>query len=174
MTDRKHVELAGGCRLTRDSYLIMLLHERIDRDFVEAAKRKDSALVARFRLLKAALTNRKIEAGLPKVQPLPDDQVIALLSSELKRRLESAETYAAASRPELAAHEQADAELIRQYLPTPLTSVELEALIDAALASTGATTKADFGKVMGALAADIKGRADGQQVAALVKSRLTG
>jgi uncharacterized protein YqeY len=101
-----------------------------------------------------------------------DDEAIEVLMRALKQRRESEEQFAKGGRPELAAREAAEAEVIRSFLPEPLSDEELDAMVDAAIAETGATTLREMGAVMGRLMPMVKGRAEGSAVSARVKERL--
>ena len=133
-----------------------------------ALKARDKDKVSALRLLSSELKNRRIELG----RDLTDDDAIEVLMRALKQRREAEEQFTKGGRPELAAREAAEAELIRMFLPQPLSPEELERMIDAAIAETGATSMRDMGAVMGRLMPEIKGRAEGAVVSARVKERL--
>ena len=105
-------------------------------------------------------------------KPLTDDEFLAVLTREVKTRRESVDAYTKAGREDLAAKEQAEITILEEYLPAALSEAEIEALLDEALAETGATNPRDMGKVMGWLSPRIRGRADGKVVSGLVASRL--
>ena len=105
-------------------------------------------------------------------RPLTDDEFLAVLTREVKTRRESVEAYTAAARPELAAKEQSEIDILAEYLPQGLTEAEVTALIDEAIAATGATSARDLGKVMGWLSPRTRGRADGKVVSGLVAQAL--
>jgi uncharacterized protein YqeY len=142
--------------------------EQIREDQTLALKAREKEKLSTLRLLSSELKNRRIELG----RDLTDDDAIEVLTRALKQRREAEEQFAKGGRPELAAREAAEAELIRTFLPPPLTPDELDGLIDAAIAETGATTMRDMGAVMGRLMPEIKGRAEGAVVSARVKERL--
>jgi uncharacterized protein YqeY len=142
--------------------------EQIREDQTLALKAREKEKLSTLRLLSSELKNRRIELG----RDLTDDDAIEVLMRALKQRREAEEQFAKGGRPELAAREAAEAALIREFLPEPLTPEELEGLIDAAIAETGATTMRDMGAVMGRLMPEIKGRAEGAVVSARVKERL--
>lgn len=146
----------------------MSIVERIREDQVVALKARDKDKVSALRLLSSELKNRRIELG----RDLTDDDAIEVLMRALKQRREAEEQFAKGGRAELAAREAAEAELIRTFLPQPLSPDELERMIDAAIAETGATSMRDMGAVMGRLMPGIKGRAEGAVVSARVKERL--
>lgn len=105
-------------------------------------------------------------------QPLTDDDFLAVLSREVKTRRESVEAYTKAGRGDLAAKEQAEIDILTEYLPQPLGESEIDALVDEAIAATGASNARDLGKVMGWLAPRTRGRADGKLVSGRVASAL--
>ena len=105
-------------------------------------------------------------------KPLGEDEFLAVLTREVKTRRESVEAYTAAGRQDLADKEQSEIAILSEYLPAALGDAEIGALVDEAIATTGATNPRDMGKVMGWLSPRIRGRADGKVVSGLVASRL--
>ena len=105
-------------------------------------------------------------------RPLTDDEELQVLGREVKTRRESVDAYTAAGRADLAAKEQAEIAILSGYLPAALSEDELAALVDQALAETGAASPRDIGKVMGWLSPRTRGRADGRHVSELVGQRL--
>ena len=105
-------------------------------------------------------------------RPLSDDEVIGVLSREVKTRRESVEAYEKAGRDELAARETAEIAIIAEFLPQPLSDEELRAMVVAAADEAGATSARDLGRVMGLLAPRTRGRADGKLVSGLVAAEL--
>ena len=105
-------------------------------------------------------------------KPLTDDDFLAVLTREVKTRRESIDAYTKAGREDLAAKEQAEIDILAEYLPAALSEAEIGALLDEAIAATGATSPRDMGKVMGWLTPRTRGRADGKVVSGLVASRL--
>ena len=104
-------------------------------------------------------------------KPLTDDEFLAVLTREVKTRRKSVDAYTTAGREDLAAKEQAEIAILEEYLPAALSEAEITALLDEAIAATGATNPRDMGKVMGWLSPRIRGRADGKVVSGLVASR---
>ena len=119
--------------------------------------------VAALRLIADALQKDLKQGG--------DDEV-AVLRRERKRRLEAADAYRDGGSPDRAESEEAEAREIERYLPAEMTDDDLAALVDEAIADSGAESPADMGKVMGALMPKVGGRADGKRVSAMVKDRL--
>ncbi len=144
------------------------LKERIQEETKAAMRAKDKARLATLRMINAAIKQREVDERTE----LNDEQVLAVLEKMLKQRRESVEQYRKAGREELAAKEEAEMAVIRAFLPEPLSEAELDALIDAAVAETGAQSLCDMGKVMGKLRPQVQGRADMAQVSAKIKARL--
>ena len=105
-------------------------------------------------------------------KPLTEDEFLAVVTREVKTRRESVEAYSTAGRSDLAAKEQAEIDILSEYLPQPLTSNELGDLVAEAIAATGASSARDLGKVMGWLAPRTRGRADGKVVSGMVARAL--
>jgi uncharacterized protein YqeY len=105
-------------------------------------------------------------------QPLSEDAFLAVLTREVKTRRESVDAYTKAGRQDLAAKEQAEIDILAEYLPQALSEAEIQALVDEGVAATGATSARDLGKVMGWLSPKTRGRADGKVVSGLVAAAL--
>ena len=146
------------------------LKTSIQEDTKTALKAGDKVRVGTLRLLSASIKNREIELG----RELTDEEVREAAVKEAKRRRESIEAFRSAGREELAAAEEAELEILEPFLPEQLSEAELDALIDEAIAATGATSLKEMGKVMGAVMAKAKGKADGTVVQERVKARLAG
>ena len=106
--------------------------------------------------------------------PLTEDELLAVLSREVKTRRESVEAFRAGGREDLATKEEAEIAILSEYLPEALTEAEIAALIAEAIAATGAASARDMGKVMGWLSPKTRGRADGKRVSELVVQALAG
>ena len=146
----------------------MSLAGKIQQDVKSAMKGRDRTRVSALRMLNAALKNGEIEAG----RALTEEEEQIILRRQLKQREESAEAFRKAGREEQAASEAAEAALVRQYLPEPLSPKELEGIVDRAIQETGATGMRDMGAVMGWAKELSEGRAEGRELAALVRNRL--
>ena len=146
----------------------MSIGEKLQDDTRAAMKQRDRTRVGALRMLNAALKNAEIEAG----GPLTEQEEQTILRRQLKQRDESAEAFRKAGREEQAASESAEADIVRSYLPQPLSPAELEEIVDTALNETSATGMRDMGTVMGRAMELSEGRADGRQLSALVRSRL--
>ena len=146
----------------------MSVGAKIQDDTKAAMKQRDKTRVGALRMLGAALKNAEIEAG----RPLTEQEEQTILRRQLKQRDESAEVFRRAGREEQAASESAEAEIVRSYLPKPLSPAELEEIVDMAINGTGATSMRDMGSVMGRAMELSEGRAEGRQLSALVRNRL--
>ncbi len=146
----------------------MSLTAQIQAEMKAAMKERDRDRVSALRMLAAALKNGEIEAG----RPLTGEEEQVILRRQLKQREESAEAFRRAGREGQAASEVAEAEIVREYLPEPPSAGELEQILDRAIRETGATGIKDMGAVMGCAMALAEGRAEGRELAALVRNRL--
>jgi uncharacterized protein YqeY len=117
----------------------------------------------------SAAHNRQIEVG----RPLTDEDYVEILGKQVKQRRESIEAFRSGGRQAMAENEEAEAAILAEFLPEPMTEADLEAIVRAAIAETGASSPADLGKVMGKVVPQTKGRADGKAVSDLVR-RLLG
>ena len=146
----------------------MSLRERIQSDLTAAMRSGDSLRRDVLRMAESALYNTE----KAKRQPLAEDEVVGVLSREVKTRRESVEAFRKGGREELAAKEEAEIAILQDYLPRQLGDEELRRLVDEAIAATGASSPRDMGKVMGCLAPATRGRADGRRVSELVAAAL--
>ena len=150
------------------------LRERFTGDLKEAMKAGEKGKVAAIRLVQAALKDKDIEArGAGKGEATPDE-ILALLQKMIKQRQESITIYDANNRPELAAGERAEVEVISSYLPQQMSDEEVKAAIDRAIAETGASAVKDMGKVIGALRGAYAGQMDFGKVSPMEKAALGG
>ncbi len=131
-------------------------------------KSGDKARLGVLRLISAAVKQREVDQRLETDDPA----MIVILDKMAKQRRESIEQFTKGDRADLAEVEQAELEIIQTYLPQALPEEEIQALIDAAVQQTGATTIRDMGKVMGILKPQLQGRADMSAVSALIKTKL--
>lgn len=148
----------------------MALTEQIQADLTTAMKARDKEATAALRGIVAAIRNARVAQG--QTGDLTDEQTVELLGREAKKRTEAAEAFANAGRQEQAEKEQAELAVIRRYLPAQLGDDELRAIVDDAITATGASAPGDMGQVMSAVMPQVKGRADGKRVSALVRDRL--
>ena len=135
----------------------------------DAMRAKEKERLATIRLIQAEFKRVEVDERIE----LDDDRVIAILDKMVKQRRDSVRQYQDAGREELAAIELAEIDVIQTFLPTPLTDSEISAMIDAAIAETGAESMRDMGKVVGMLKGPMQGRADMAVVSKLVKDRLS-
>jgi len=136
--------------------------ENLMTDLKTAMKAKDTVALTTLRALKTALTNAAIESG-NKDNIVEDADALALVRKQIKQRNDSIEQFESAGRPELAENEKAEIAVLEKYLPTAMSADEVSAIVAAAVEETGATSRADMGKVMGIVQGKIAGRADGRQ-----------
>lgn len=146
----------------------MSLADRLQADMKDAMRDGDALKRDTLRMVLSAAHNAQVAAR----RPLTDVELLGVLAKEAKTRRESIEAFTSAGRTDLADKERAEADIIAVYLPAALTEDELRAMVAEAIASTGATSARDLGKVMGALSPRIRGRADGKQVSGLVAQEL--
>jgi uncharacterized protein YqeY len=144
------------------------LKRRINDDMKTALKAREKERLGTIRLVLAAIKQREVDERTM----LDDSGVLAVLDKMVKQRRDSIAQYGEAGRQDLVDKEQAELALIQAYMPAPLAEHELAELVDAAIASSGAGSLKDMGKVMGVLKPKVQGRADMGQVSALVKQRL--
>lgn len=150
------------------------LKDQLKKDLVVAMKAHDETTKTTIRMAVAAIMNAEV-AG--KAHELSDEEELKILTREVHTREESAETYAAAGREELAAKESAEAELLKKYLPEQLDAAQLQQIVDdvVAQASTdGKPTMKQMGQLVRAANEQVKGRAEGKAVADLVRKAITG
>lgn len=163
----------------------MTLKETLKDDMKAAFKAGDTVTRSTLTMLLSVIQNRELEkraklmkagatseAEVTEQSALTDEEVIEAISSEMKKRRDSASQFEAAGRPELATGEKAEADVLMKYMPEQLTEDAVKALIAEAIASTGAAGVADMGRVMGAVAPKTKGKFDGARVNQLVKEAL--
>jgi uncharacterized protein YqeY len=153
----------------------MALKETLQSDLQAAIKSRNELVAATLRMALAAVTNAEV-AG-KQAKELSDDEVLAVLDKEAKKRRESATAYRDADRPELAEREEAELGVLAGYLPSPLSEDEVSAIIDQAItdvAAGGKTGMAAMGPVMQQVTAATKGRADGKTISGIVRERLQG
>ncbi|MDD5328793.1 MAG: GatB/YqeY domain-containing protein [Sulfuricella sp.] len=148
----------------------MSLRLQIAEDMKSAMRAKDAPRLAAIRLLLAAMKQREVDERIE----LADDQVVAVIEKMLKQRRDSISQYEAAGRQDLADVEKFEVSVLQGYMPQALSESEIEALIAAAVASSGAAGVKDMGKVMAIVKPQMAGRADMGKVSALIKARLGG
>jgi uncharacterized protein YqeY len=149
--------------------LPMSLKQRVQEDMKSAMRAGDKERLGTVRLILAGIKQREVDERIQ----LDDAQVLAVLEKMVKQRRESIAQFEAGGRADLVAKETAELAVISAYLPSPLSETELDALIQAAIAESGAASIKDMGKVMGIIKSKAQGRADMAAVGARIKARLT-
>lgn len=142
--------------------------DRIKEDIKAAMRARDTEALSTLRMVHSSIKNKAIDSQ----RELSDDDVIQVLAKEAKKRRQSAEAFEEGDRPEMAEKERAEYELIHKYLPEPLSDEEVEGIIDEVIASTGAESRREMGKVMGAVIPRIKGRYDASKIKDIVLDKL--
>lgn len=135
----------------------------------QAMKAKDRKKLSVIRMVRASLQNEAIKLG---VDTLSEEDELTILSRELKQRKDSIEEFEKADRSDLVDNLNSEIKILEVYMPKQLTDEELDQLIDQTIEEVNATSKRDFGKLMGALMPKVKGKADGSKVQQLVKEKL--
>ncbi len=148
------------------------LKDQLRIDLTAAMKARDETRTRAIRMALTSISNAEVSGAA--AHDLTDDELTKILTREAKRRREAAAAFAGAGRDDQAAAELAEEEVLAAYLPAQLTDDELAALVEAAIAETGASGPAGIGQVMKVVTPRVAGRAEGSRVAAMVKSRLTG
>ena len=146
----------------------MTVRERMQDDTTAAMRSGDALRRDVLRMAQNSMYNlEKARKG-----PLTEDEVLGVLTREVKTRRESVEAFRAGGREDLATKEEAEIAILQDYLPQPLTEDELRSLVDEGVAATGASNARDLGKVMGWLSPRTRGRADGKVLSGLVAQAL--
>lgn len=146
-----------------------MIADTITQKIGEAMKAKDEILLSTLKLLSSALSYEKIA----KQHNLSEEEELAVVRHEAKKRKDAIEIYEKAGATERAEKEKKELAILEEYLPAQMSDAELEKIVDQAIAETGAKTVADMGKVMGLAMAKSKGLADGTKVSELVRNKLT-
>jgi len=146
----------------------MSLSERLNEDMKQAMKSQDKFRLSVIRMMRSAIKNVEIDQR----KTLNDDEVLEILSREVKQRKDALQEFEKAGRSDLVESVNAEIEIIGQYLPKQLSEEEIRALVQETIREVGASAKSDIGKVMGALMPKVKGRADGKLVNRLVSELL--
>jgi uncharacterized protein YqeY len=147
----------------------MTLQDRIESAMRDAMRARDERRTQTLRMAMSAAHNREIELG----RPLADEDYVEILGRQVKQRRESIEAFRSGGRDAMATNEEAEAAILAEFLPEPLSAEELESLVRAAIAESGASSPADLGRVMGKVVPQTRGRADGKVVSDLVRQLLS-
>ena len=148
----------------------MTLQQRIESAMRDAMRARDEQRTMTLRMAMAAAQNRRIEVR----RDLTDEEVVDVLSRQVKQRRESIALYRDAGRTERADAEEVEVAILSEFLPQQLSEAEVESMARAAIAETGASGPGDLGRVMGKLAPRTRGRADGRLVSTVVRRLLGG
>jgi len=149
----------------------MSLQAQVDNDIKDAMRAKDMPKLNTLRMLKSAMKNAAIEKGGADAV-LDDVEGSAIIRKQIKQRQDSVEGFEKGGRPELAANEKAEIEILNTYLPKGLSAEEVTALVKEAIAEAGATSKQQMGAVMKIVTAKAAGRADGKSLSSEVQKQL--
>ncbi|SHE64980.1 hypothetical protein SAMN05444392_102216 [Seinonella peptonophila] len=147
----------------------MSLVATLEQDMKTAMRNKEKDKLAVIRMVRAAI--KKVEIDLKR--PLNDEEVLDVITREVKQRKDSIAGFEKAGRSELAAKEQGELEILQVYLPAQLSDEELRQIVVETVEQLGATSKAEMGKVMGTVLPKVKGRADGKKVSQIVNQTLS-
>lgn len=150
----------------------MSLKDRISEDIKAAMKARDTIRLETVRSIKKVILEKEVSLRPQGQETLTESQEIEVLAQVAKQRRDSIEQYRKAGRDDLAEQEAQELAIIEEYLPKQLSDEEVSAAIDETIASVGATSVKDMGKVMGPVMQKLKGRADGQKIQAMVKAKL--
>jgi uncharacterized protein YqeY len=146
----------------------MGLKEKLESDLKEALRQKDEPRKTTLRLALAAIHNAEIAKG----QPLEEGELLGVVAKEAKQRREAAAQFARGGRQDLVAQEERELQILAEYLPSQLSEAEIEARAQEIIEQVGASSPAQMGEVMRVLMPEMKGKADGHVVSAVVKSLL--
>jgi hypothetical protein len=146
----------------------MSLREQLQQDLQQALRDRDARRKAALRVLLASVQTLEAEQGT-----LSDDKILRLIEKEVKQREEALELAREAGRTDIVGPEQEEIEILRAYLPEPMSDEALVALVDSVIENLGASSMADMGRVMQAIMPQVRGKADGSQVSRLVRERLS-
>lgn len=146
----------------------MNLSDRLNDDMKQAMRSQDKFKLSTIRMVRASVKNQEIDLK----RPLDDNEVLDILSREIKQRKDSLQEFKKAGRDDLVTNLAAEIDIISVYLPQQLTEEEIKVIVQQTIQETGASSKAEMGKVMTALMPKVKGRADGKLVNQLVQQFL--
>ncbi|KTC65362.1 Transamidase GatB domain protein (plasmid) [Legionella adelaidensis] len=147
----------------------MTIKERINNDLKDAMRAKDKKKLEALRLITAAIKQIEVDERIE----VDDTRMLVILDKMAKQRNESLTQFKAAGRDDLVAQEQFELDIIKAYLPEPLSEEEINQLIEEAILSSAAKQMSDMGKVMAELKPKLQGRADMAKVSALIKAKLS-
>lgn len=152
----------------------MSLKTIVSDDIKSAMKAKDKVRLETLRSIKKVILDKETTVRPSGQEALTEDQELEILTQLAKQRKDSVAQYQNAGRDDLAEKEAQELKIIEEYLPQQLSEAEIESMIDDVIAQVGAASPKDMGKVMGPAMQQLKGRADGSRVQAIVKAKLSG
>ncbi len=147
----------------------MEIREKIESDFKKALKDKEKVVISTLRMVKSALHNKEIEK---KGEKLQDAEVIKVIAKQVQEHQDSIEQFTKGKREDLVEKESRELEILKRYLPKQLSEEEIVNVVKKIIAECDAKNKSDFGKVMKAVMASLRGRADGKAVSQIVSAQL--
>ncbi len=147
-----------------------MLAEQINQEYIQAMKNRDSLRVSTLSFLRAQIKNVMIDRKSEKIE---DADVIQVIKKQAKQRQDSIEQYEKGGRPELAAKEKQELDILKEYLPEEMSADQLRPFVDEAVKESGATSMKDMGRVMKALMSRVAGKADNKMISRLVKQALS-
>ena len=148
----------------------MSLEEKISQDYIAAMKSRDTLRSATVNFLRAQIKNVKIDK---RIEAVADEDVIAVIKKQIKQRLDSITQFKAGNREDLVGKEEAELNILKEYLPAEMSSDAIRVLVEEVVKGLGVVTIKDMGRVMKEVLAKTGGQADNQTVSALVKERLS-
>lgn len=146
-----------------------MIAKTLQQKIGEALKAQDKIRLSTLRMLSSSFNYERINLQ----HELSDEEEIAVIRREAKKRKDSIDAYSKAGRQELADQEQKELEILQEFLPAPITEEEIEKAVEAAISQLGATSMSDMGKVMGVAMKKLQGNADGNKVSATVRQKLS-
>jgi uncharacterized protein YqeY len=146
----------------------MSLSDRLNEDMKQAMKSQDKFKLSVIRMVRSTIKNSEIDLK----RPLDDNEVLDVLTREIKQRKDSLQEFSKAGRDDLADNLKAELVILAEYMPQQLSEEEVKAIVQQTIQQIGASSKADMGKVMTALMPQVKGRADGKIINQLVQQLL--
>jgi len=163
-----------------------MIVEEIKKDLISALKEKNESAVSTLRMVTSSIFNKEMDKRVKVLEKEPslteeqikekvkltDEEVIEVLSSEVKKRRDSIAQFEQGGRPELAAGEKSEMGILMKYMPKELTEEEIRVIVKASIVKSGATTMKDIGLVMKEVSPQTKGKADGNMVAKIVREEL--
>jgi uncharacterized protein YqeY len=144
------------------------LKEQVEKRFKEAMSTRNDAELSLFRMIKSSVKNKEIEVG----HELDDAEMTAILEKEAKQRRDSIEQYKSGNRQDLAKHEEDELNIIESFLPEKMSEEEIREIVKQEISKLGAKDLGEFGKVMGAVMGELKGKADGALVQKMVREEM--